>query len=102
MIQPRDQLVELRQHCAPAWAGTRLIVITLKATGWSDKRIALALHTTERSVRRNLDQARERLFDGTEIEPSREALVAWFWCHTQCCTAGALHSLETGRLLSGA
>lgn len=79
-----------------------MVVTTLKAIGWPDKRIAAILGITERSVRRNLDMAKARIAEGTRIEPDRDALIAWWWCHTSCCMAGALHALEAGKLLDSA
>jgi hypothetical protein len=98
MLQPLEALEALRGHCTVAWNARRMAVITLKAVGWSDKQVAGYFGLSERAVRRHVEEARAKLFEGTEIEPTREALVAWFWCHTDCCMAGALNALCEGKL----
>ena len=99
MIEPQIELQRLRDRCVPAWTGPRLAVVTLAALAVTDAEIARALFITERSVRRHLHEASARVFEWTGTAGTRSALVSWFWVHSACCMAGALHLLESGRLL---
>jgi len=99
MIEPQTELRRLRDRCVPAWTGPRLAVVTLAALTLTDAEIARSLFITERSVRRHLHEASARVFEWTGTVGTRSALMSWFWVHSGCCTAGALHLLETGRLL---
>jgi DNA-binding NarL/FixJ family response regulator len=98
MFQPLEALEVLRGHCTQALNARRMAVVTLKAIGWTDKQAGAYLRLSPRAVRRHVDQARHKLFEGTDVEPTREALVAWFWCHSECCMAGALRALREGKL----
>lgn len=95
MFQPREQLRLMRRLCLPSWSSAQLSVVALAALAATDTQIAGALFITERSVRRHIHEACARVFESSEISATREALVAWFWLHSNCCTAGALHLVET-------
>lgn len=65
--------------------------------GYTNAEIAAALSVTEATVRRHVASLAHRVFDLTELPPTRDRLKAWTPRHFDCCTLAVAEMIENAR-----
>ena len=98
MQEPAELLRLLRDLCVPGLTYRQLQILGGCALGYSTEDIAAGLCLSRPTVFRHIEILESRVFDATDLTPSRHLLVAWAYTQKDCCSAGAWKMIENHQL----
>ena len=99
-LEPRTLLRLLEERHVRFLTETDATYLAHLDLGYTNAEIAAALTVTEATVRRHVSSLAHRVFDLTELPPTRDRLKAWTPRHFSCCTVVVEEMIENARKTS--
>ena len=96
-LEPRTLLRALEERHVRYLTESDVTYLGYLDMGYTNGEIARALTVTEATVRRHVANLAHRVFDLTELPPTRDRLKAWTPRHFGCCTALVAEMIENAR-----
>ena len=99
-LEPRMLLHVLEERHVRFLSETDATYLAHLDIGYTNAEIAAALTVTEATVRRHVSGLAHRVFELTELPPTRDRLKAWTPRHFGCCTLAVAEMIANARKTS--
>lgn len=96
-LEPRTVLHVLEERHVRFLTEREATYLAHLELGYTNAEIAAALTVTEATVRRHVSGLAHRVFDLTDLSPTRDRLKAWTPRHFGCCTVAVAEMIENAR-----